>query len=227
MARLYNLFERSGNSPKAANTGDIQMKQMSKALQEVFDYRDRVNDGHTKIIADDYSSVVYLYENRLGQPCARGYKGRAKKPAFNFRYSNVDRRATAVAEWMKSMQGKTTNRRKREDRALNPGDVLVSTWGYDQTNVDYFMVTKLIGKSSVEIVEIGCISSQIKTPGGFVVPDEGLVVPDKSKVVGDPMRRVVDGVRVRINDFQSARKQEPKQIDGEEVYSPMHFTAYH
>ncbi len=202
------------------------MKQMSEALREIFSYRDRMNDGHTKIIADDYSSVVYLYENRLGQPCARGYKGRAKKPSFNFRYSNVDRRANAVADWMRTVEGKTSNRRKREGRALKPGDVLVSMWGYDQTNVDYYMVTKLIGKSSVEIVEIGCTSSQLLTDSGFVIHDEGYVVPDKTKIIGDPMRKVVDGVRVKISDFQSAKKDVPKNVNGQEIYVPKHFTAY-
>lgn len=202
------------------------MKQMSEALREIFSYRDRVNHGHTKIIADDYSSVVYLYENGLGQPCARGYKGRARKPSFNFRYSNVDRRANAVADWMRTVEGKTSNRRKRESRALKPGDVLVSMWGYDQTNVDYYMVTKLIGKSSVEIVEIGCTSSQSLTDSGFVIHDEGYVVPDKTKIIGDPMRKVVDGVRVKISDFQSAKKDVPKNVNGQEIYVPKHFTAY-
>lgn len=34
------------------------------------------------------------------------------------------------------------------------GDIFGASWGYDQTNVNYYQVTKLVGKSTVEIREI-------------------------------------------------------------------------
>ena len=34
------------------------------------------------------------------------------------------------------------------------GDIFYRSWGYDQTNIDYFKVTKLIGKASVELVPV-------------------------------------------------------------------------
>ena len=34
------------------------------------------------------------------------------------------------------------------------GDIFYSSWGYDQTNIDYYMVTKIIGKTFVEIQKI-------------------------------------------------------------------------
>jgi len=39
--------------------------------------------------------------------------------------------------------------------SLNVGDILRASWGYDQTNIDYFQVTALVGKSMVEVREIG------------------------------------------------------------------------
>jgi hypothetical protein len=40
------------------------------------------------------------------------------------------------------------------NKNVKVGDIFYSSWGYDQTNIDYYMVTKLIGKTMVEIVAI-------------------------------------------------------------------------
>lgn len=34
------------------------------------------------------------------------------------------------------------------------GDVFKSTWGYDQTNVDFYQVRRLVGSQSVEVEEV-------------------------------------------------------------------------
>ncbi len=39
-------------------------------------------------------------------------------------------------------------------RTLQAGDILSASWGYDQTNVDFYQVTRLIGNQSVEIRKI-------------------------------------------------------------------------
>ena len=36
-----------------------------------------------------------------------------------------------------------------QTHTLKVGDILKSSWGYDQTNIDYFQVVKLIGKTMV------------------------------------------------------------------------------
>lgn len=37
---------------------------------------------------------------------------------------------------------------------LEVGDILTSSWGYDQTNVDFYQVERLAGKTMVEVREI-------------------------------------------------------------------------
>jgi hypothetical protein len=41
-----------------------------------------------------------------------------------------------------------------DNSKIKEGDIFYSSWGYDQTNIDYYKVTKLIGKASVELVPI-------------------------------------------------------------------------
>ena len=70
---------------------------------------------------------------------------------------------------------------------LEPGDILYSSSGYDQTNIDFYKVVKLAGKTMVEVVPI---ESKL-VPGQ---PDEytDLVMPYPANE-GKPFRRKIKG----------------------------------
>ncbi len=192
-------------------------KPMSKAVADAQRYRDLIHEGKQKIMAEDFSCVVYLYIDSLGKPCAIGYRGRAKKAAFHYSYSSEASRSKCVTEWMEAQANR--GRRQPEARALSVGDVLRASWGYEQTNIDYYMVTRLIGKTSVELVEIG----QQRDTGG----DQGQCVPDKTKIISEPFRRRANGSGVRIDSVSWAYKIESTTIAGVEIFKPDHWTAYH
>ena len=195
------------------------MKTKSKAYLEAEAYRDAVNPELAKISAKDLSCVVY-YGEPNGYPMAKGYRGRAQKPAFVYRFNDEAKRATHISNFIeKCMERKVSY--KADPRALEVGDVLNSTWGYEQTNQDYYLVTKLIGKSMVEIVEIGQIRS-------YDAQDRGDCCPDVSCIVGKPMKKIANGTRVKVRSFCSAYKMEPKAIiDGVKVFDKTYWTAYH
>lgn len=207
---------------KNASGGELAQKQvakpMTKAMQKVDEYRDQMNEGRKKIMAEDYSSVVYLYESN-GLICAVGYRGRAKKQSFHYRFRSEERRLEYVQEWMTS-QKETKQRRQPAERQLNVGDVLKASWGYEQTNVDYYLVTKLIGKNSVEIVEIG---REIVPTGDM----QGRCIPDKHNIIGEPMRKRVDGAAVRITSYITASKKGPRIVAGCEIFDADSFSSYH
>lgn len=209
-----------------ASGGALPQKQMDKskmteAMKKIDAGRDQRVDGFgitDKFIAEDFSSTVYFYESVRG-PVAIGFAGRAKKAAFHSGFKSDERRAEYVAEWMQR-QHERVERRKPEPRGLKVGDVLVSSWGYEQTNIDYYLVTKLVGSQSVELVEIG---REIVPTGDMT----GTCVPDKSKIIGEPMRKKVDGVSVKLSSFASAHKKEPSLVAGCEVYSVDRYSSYH
>lgn len=43
---------------------------------------------------------------------------------------------------------------KENEFGIQVGDIFKATWGYDQTNVDFFQVVALAGSSSVRVVEV-------------------------------------------------------------------------
>lgn len=104
---------------------------------------------------------------------------------------------------------------------LRTGDVLRSSWGYDQTNIDYYDVTREIG---ARMVEIRAISGRRETTGYYA----GESVPAPGHYTGEPMRKVVgnDGRSVRIASYASAFKIEPRDVAGVKVWPVDNWTAY-
>ncbi len=201
--------------------------KMSEAQKKVQDYRDMLNIGRKnslKVLAKDFSSCVYLYESTQGRLCAIAYRGRAKKPAFNYRYNSVEKRAENVAEFMKKCVKRKTES-KTPERLLEVGDVLRASWGYEQTNIDYFMITKLIGKKSVEVVEIGQHIEQGE------ISMTGTCAPDTTIIKSKPMNRRAtgDGDCLRINESIWAKKMEPietNELTGIKLYEQDCWTSY-
>ena len=93
--------------------------------------------------------------------------------------------------------------------SLQIGSILYSSWGYEQTNIDFYEVTKLIGKCTIEIREI----AQTRETHNYNCLS-GKTRPIASKYVDQPMKkRVNEYNRIKISSFQSA-----SIWGGEELY---------
>ncbi len=82
------------------------------------------------------------------------------------------------------------------------GKIFYSSWGYEQTNIDFYKVVE-VSKSgkSVSLQQIG---SQIVGINGFCSEE---VIPDESKLIGQPLtnRRLIetgynDGPSVNVSE---------------------------
>lgn len=147
-------------------------------------------------------AVAYCYERTISGTTwhvAVAYRGKRSKADWHYRYRTT-------AERSKKMQGLIAwENRKRAYRAerskphtLKAGQVLRSCWGYDQTNIDYYEVTNVIGRNTVEIRQIG---QKLVGNGG---PRE-LVVPHVGNYIGKAMRkRARSDNTVRITSYADA-----------------------
>lgn len=196
------------------------MKTKTDAYKKVEALREARHKGWQKITAKDLSCAVYVKTcERTGRYLATGYRGKALKPAFSYYYTSEQSRAARVSEWISATM-ETRERYQRKARALVVGDVLRSSWGYDQTNIDYYVVLETFGAFGVVIAECGKNSEDT----GCM---QGKCVPDPSRIVGAPMRKQCDGDSVKINSFIYASKIEPQMIAGAKVYGADRWTAYH
>lgn len=186
--------------------------------------------GAVKVASKASSAVAYLYD-RGDKPCALGFFGKADKPAFQFRFEKPVNRTVYVAKWLQNMDEIQARRDKAKatrkavlgakQEALKVGDVLQCSWGYEQTNIDYFQVVELFGKRGVVIRKIACESVDTE----FM---QGRSVPAVDQFIGEPMRKQVsDSGSVKIYSFASAYKMEPVMVAGLPVgYRSSSWTAY-
>ena len=114
---------------------------------------------------------------------------------------------------------------KQAVHSLKVGDVLVSSWGWEQTNLSFYQVVALNGATMVTVKSVKLPVKEVSGQGpmsqmvSFVLPASGEIVADKDakgirrKVRNwsrshDPKEDIVE-----INDYKTARK-----YDGQKLY---------
>jgi hypothetical protein len=98
----------------------------------------------------DIQAVVYGgASDGIGQAYAMGYYRKSVHPKFHYTFKSIERRDKYIAEWMenlkqsaavlKNMMAERKANREQPNK-LKVGDILVFSWGWEQTNVDFFQV---------------------------------------------------------------------------------------
>lgn len=187
---------------------------MIRSIRRTATRADFIPKGAVKVCHRHSDAVCYVYQDTQGRPCAMGFAGRRQKPDFRFRYSTPARREDAVRQYFTSCSEREAARKARQDkpRKLEVGHILDAVWGYDQTNVDFYQVTALIGETMVELCKIAGNNTE------FTAMDQGRTVPKADAFVGEPFRRRVRGDRVKIDDVRSASLWNGR---------PVAWTSYH
>lgn len=186
--------------------------------------------GSVPIKSKVSSAVVYIsgLPDRL---IAVGYRGKQVNPAFNYRFRDAARRWAYIAKFFddvaKSESAKVERKAAKKQALAKPhglkvGDVLYASWGYDQTNIDFYQVVEVVSGRSVKI---RAICSEASQEVGFMT---NYVVPVVDGFKGEPMlKRVDENDRVRIASYASAGKAPQIMVNGVAVgYKPMSESHY-
>jgi len=200
------------------------MTTKTKAFLKLDQKRDDMNPNASKIQAKNLSWTVYLSKSLSGKPCAVFYIGRSQKGARRF-FNNNEYRDHYVKSWIESQQRINAMRDERKKaRNLSLGDVLSGCYGYEQTNWEFYKVTKLIGKTMVEVVEIG--KTHIEDDIGM----QGKCAPNPNDIKSEPIRKKADGTSVAFEYFTAtlhSYDEETFQKTGVKIYDPKNYSSYH
>lgn len=165
---------------------------------------------------------------RAGALYAIVFRGSAGKCEWYYRFRDEASRSERIRMFFKSIEewkarkAKDKAERAAAPRGMDVGDVLRSTWGYDQTNVDYYEVTKLVGNKNM--VEIRPICAESKEDVGWM---RGTCVPVPGKYKGEPMLKVARNGSVSLTSYSSASKIKPiAEVAGKRLYATDNWTAY-
>lgn len=181
----------------------------------------RIPHGYEEIMREDkYGILVVASPDGLS---VKAFKGKAKKPAFFLRFSNAEKARGFVDHWAIDVRRQQDEiKARRAPHSLKVGDVLVCSWGYDQTNVDYYEVTALIGVRMIELREIATetIEAGPSAMTGRSVPMVGQYIAEAIRKQAD-----IDG-RVRLGERRYASPLGYTEVEGVRVYNSSRYSSY-
>ena len=182
-------------------------------------YERFIPPGATLVDPDGTDAAVYTYEHATASGKTRlaaiAYSGKGAKPVFHEAYMSEAGRAERVKAFIAGRHAAAEYKRKAAEERKRPhdykaGDILVSSWGYEQTNVDFYEVTEVPSPMMVIMRKIG----GHRTDTGY---ESGTVLPVPGAFIGAPMRKKVSSGAVSLTSYSSAFRWDGK---------PKHWSSY-
>lgn len=156
-----------------------------------------IPEGARKVAMKNGGAVFYLYD-RGSKFYAVCFVGKSQKPSWHFWYSSAAKREAKIVASIAGVQAnidyKASIKAERKADAekghgWGVGLILTGSWGYEQTNVDFFEIVKVIGKNMIEIEQIGSQPATDSADGLSSMADQ--VVPDPESRSGKISRHIV------------------------------------
>jgi hypothetical protein len=96
---------------------------------------------------------IVRYDNKTGKPCAAIWTHKTKKPSYCYYFNTVDEREQWIAGKKESESRQNEQRNlyaqqiAKETDALQPGTIVYDSWGWEQTNINFYKIVKRSGAS--------------------------------------------------------------------------------
>lgn len=192
--------------------------------------------GAAKVADKKSSAVAYLYEGKVGRLYAMGFHGKADKPDFHYSFRTASLRETYVKQFFEGRQARDkmmAERQKKRTDFENPykvGDLFKQSWGYEQTNINWFECVAVSGKM-LTVREIAQETSQDGYMSGKCVPLPGQFLSPSYE--GDRHGRPIrcraqeGGIKVGPHNHHWASYQPGQIIAGVKVHQPSYWSSYH
>jgi hypothetical protein len=168
---------------------------------------------NAQVYANEDGVVIYKYVTPKGNHALLAFSGRSNKPDIHSAYLSEDSMKKSFGNYIEAVRSRAIRTQENKERMNRPselsvGDILYTSWGYDQTNVEFFQVIKTVGKRTVEICEI---HRELSHEDGLSSM-AGYVTPVKDSFIGKPSRHVVShGTQVSFNSYRTAWKWDGKR----------------
>lgn len=123
-------------------------------------------------------------------------KSRFPKPLFNYRFRSIERMIEYCSEWIERVEANINSenerkaKKKEAQKAMNhnfkEGMIIYNSWGYDQTNIDFYQVVESKEKS-IKLRKI--CKSYVEDSEGFMSAN---VKPVENAFIGEPFLKKVN-----------------------------------
>lgn len=156
------------------------------------------------------------------------YKGKAGNPVWHYRFKTKERLQEEIESTVRGLEAhKAATEARRKARyaphGLQGGEVFRTSWGYEQTNVEYYEVVGVKGQT-VELREI----AQNRTTEGY---ECGKTQPIPGAYIGEVFSRRVSMVggspSVKVHQSATAYLEQPFMTGGMPIYKERYWSAYY
>ena len=180
-------------------------------------------DGAEAFIAADGKSAI-------------GYSGKRSKHDFYVRFASAERATAYLNDWVTKLVAAVAQREKNRaarravvqaGHGCKVGDVFECSWGYEQTNVDYYQITALHGKTLATVRRIGRQSEETGWLRGECAPAPGMFLDEQHY---PPMRVRINPGQIphfKARSYANAYRMTPTvEVGGLKTYQTAHWSAY-
>lgn len=202
------------------------IKQFGNEGKPLFQYRRSLFkniDDVMVYICDVTGAEAYFYQQR-GKFAVAAFNSRSKKPIFHFLYHTEADCIEVITTFFLDERNKKADRHLRRLERSNyvnqlvVGDILYTSWGYDQTNVDYYQITRVLNKKigvrpiRGEYFQVTYMSGDsVPVPNQFI--DEEFIVRTCSST-----NAMIEGHHASLVKYQL--------VDGVKVYQKQHESSW-
>ena len=164
---------------------------------------------------------------------AKCFAGKAVNPTWHYRFKDITRRNAEIEKTLRNLMEHQDRKEKRQaekkaadaSHNVKAGDIFRCSWGYDQTNIDYYQVVSVTGQMAI-VQEI----AQEAQETGFM---SGECVPSPDSFIGKPKRVRIQKYSLesepyfKAYSFANAYRMKPVAMLGNKpVFKASHWTAY-
>lgn len=179
-----------------------------------YSHKRNIPNGYTKVTYQEPVDAVVYVKQFINHFAALGFRGKAGKSSFHYRFNTREKMNEYIVKFFNNCieHDKTVKARKDKESAYEHdyvvGEILTCSWGYDQTNVDFYQVTAVPSKKSIKMRKIGAM----------VVDETNLdmqdyLYPVRDQFKGEEMlKRVSEGGYVKIASYAWASKWDYNKV---------------
>lgn len=151
---------------------------------------------------EEYKKYLFLSGSENGKPTLAIFANRGSKPLVNYRFIDEEKKLKFASDYKNKIdkeierQSVLNTQYLKEKEAFIEGAILYSSWGYEQTNIDFYII--LSRKNDFIILQ------RIGSNKTFDEHDSGKCTPDVNVVLEEPIRRKISRyAHVSIDSFRS------------------------
>jgi hypothetical protein len=172
--------------------------------------------AQVEVMPDAGITVIRYNGAKTGKPAAAVYSGKSENPLWDYYFGSESAREQYIAAQLEKSKAAMAVRQERAQakrdfqHGMKDGDILYSSWGYDQTNIDFYEVVGVVGKQ----VLIREVETKVVRRGHGA----DSVVPVPGRYIGAVLKKIPQkGYRgepyVKVSDSQSAYPWDGKPKD--------------